>query len=495
MKRMKKGAQGKRKARERNENRVYRKNKAHEISVNEEVKMESKAYIEAYMERARKAQAEFETYTQKQVDALVMTIAKTVYDNAEYLAELAVKETGMGVVADKTVKNKVKASIIWNSLKGKKSVGIIERDTVTGITKVAKPMGVAAAITPCTNPIVTPMSNAMFALKGRNAIIITPHHKAIKCSTETVNLINKELAKLNAPEHLIQILDEQSRENTRTLISSADVVIATGGAGMVKAAYSSGRPALGVGAGNVQCIVDRDVDYAATVPKIIAGRIFDNGIICSGEQSVIIPEENYQEILDIFIKNGAYIAGGEKEREAFRNAIFVDGVMNKDVVGQPVETIAELAGVTLPEDTRVILVEALGPGEADLLSKEKMCPVLAVYKYSSFTEAVEIAKANLEIEGKGHSVAIHSNNTKNIEYAAEQLSVSRFVINQTCASSAGGSFYNGLAPTNTLGCGSWGHNSISENLDYKHLINISRIAYYMPGNHAPKDEELWLLSE
>jgi succinate-semialdehyde dehydrogenase len=313
----------------------------------------------------------------------------------------------------------------------------------------------------------------------------------VRCSSEAVFLINEELNKLGAPKDLIQILDQQSRENTRALISSADVVIATGGAGMVHAAYSSGRPAFGVGAGNVQCIIDRDADFPAAVPKIIAGRIFDNGIICSGEQSVIVPEDRYKEIMDEFAKNGAYMVSYAREKEAFRNAIFVDGAMNRHAVGQSVQTIAKLAGVDVPEDTRVILIEAEGCGKKDILSKEKMCPVLAVYRYRDFKEAVEIAEANLEVDGKGHSVAIHSNSTENIEYAAERLCVSRFVVNQSCASSAGGSFYNGLAPTNTLGCGSWGHNSISENLNYSHLVNISRIAYHMPDNHVPTEEELW----
>ena len=453
--------------------------------------MDSKLYIEQYLERARTAQTEFEAYSQEQVDAVVRVIGKTVYDNADYLAGIAVAETGMGNVADKTVKNKNKASMIWNSIRDKKSVGIIERDPASGIVKVAKPMGIVAAITPCTNPIVTPMSNAMFALKGRNAIIITPHHKAVRCSSEAVYLINNELDKLGAPKNLIQILDRQSRENTKSLISAADVVIATGGAGMVNAAYSSGRPALGVGAGNVQCLVDRDADFSAAVPKIIAGRIFDNGIICSGEQSVIVPADHYHEIMDEFVKNRAYVVFDTNEKEAFRNAMFVDGAMNRHAVGQSVQTIARLAGVSVPEDTRVIVIEADGCGEGDLLSREKMCPVLAVYRYRDFSEAVEIARANLEVEGKGHSVAIHSSSTDNIEYAAEQLCVSRFVINQSCASSAGGSFFNGLAPTNTLGCGSWGHNSISENLDYKHLINISRVAYYMPDHSVPTEEELW----
>jgi len=455
------------------------------------VEMDSKVYINGYIDRARKAQQEFEKFSQEQIDEIVMTVAKVVHDNAEYLAEIAVDETGMGVVADKIAKNKGKARIIWNSLKGKKSKGIIERDEATGITKIAKPIGVVAAITPCTNPIVTPMSNAMFALKGGNAIIITPHHKSVKCSAKTVELINAELDKLGAPKHLIQIIDQQSRENTQNLISSADIVIATGGMGMVKAAYSSGKPALGVGAGNVQCIIDEDADIEIAAPQIIAGRIFDNGIVCSGEQSIIMPENRYDEMLKAFEKNGAFLVTKPEEKEAMRNAMFAEGAMSRHAVGQSVQAIAKLAKLNIPEDTKVIIVEADGSGESDLLAKEKMCPVLAAFKYKTFEEGVEIARANLEEEGKGHSVAIHSNNKDHIEYAGTELCVSRFLINQTCATSAGGSFFNGLAPTNTLGCGSWGNNSISENLNYTHLINVSRIAYFMKDNHVPSDDELW----
>lgn len=461
------------------------------MAVDDLIKEESRIYVEAFIDRARKAQKEYEAYNQEQVDSIVKTIGKTIYQNAEYLAEIAVTETGMGMAADKTVKNKSKASMIWNNLRDKKSVGIIERNETTGIVKIAKPMGVVASITPVTNPIVTPMSNAMFALKGRNSIIITPHHKAVRSSTEAVNLINKELGKINAPENLIQILDIHSRENTRALISTADIVIATGGSSMVHAAYSSGRPALGVGAGNVQCIIDRNVDYKEAVPKIVKGRCFDNGIICSGEQSVIIPEDRYEEIMNEFKSNQAYIISDPKEKEALRNSMFADGVMNHQMIGQSVRTVAKLSGINVPEETKVILVEADGCGGKDLLSKEKMCPVLSVYRYADFKEAVDIAEANLDLEGKGHSVCIHSNKTENIEYAGERLCASRFVINQPCASSAGGSFYNGLTPTNTLGCGSWGHNSLSENLDYRHLINISQIAYFMPDNYVPAEEELW----
>jgi succinate-semialdehyde dehydrogenase len=453
----------------------------------------SKAYIDEYIARAKAAQAEFEKMSQEQTDAAVKIIAKIVHDNAEYLAEIAVEETGMGNYTDKVAKNKNKAKIIWNSLKGKSSKGVIERDEATGITKVAKPVGVVAAITPCTNPIVTPMSNAMFALKGGNAIVITPHHKALKCSTKTVELINAELKTQGYPDHLIQILDQQSRENTKNLISTADVVVATGGEGMVKAAYSSGRPALGVGAGNVQCIIDEGYDYKQAIPKIIAGRTFDYGIICSGEQTVITHESMYDEVLKEFEANGGYIVRGAEAVQSIREALFQDGNPSRHSIGQSPEAIAKLAGIQLPEGTKIIVVEAEGTGDVDLLGKEKMAPVISAYKYSKFEEGIEIARRNLEAQGKGHSVSMHSNNKEHIEKVGEELCVSRFVINQVCASSAGGSFYNGLAPTNTLGCGTWGHNSISENLDYKHLINISRIAYFMPENHVPTDDELWAL--
>ncbi|MHC1722010.1 MAG: aldehyde dehydrogenase family protein [Aminipila sp.] len=451
----------------------------------------SKAYIAEYILRARKAQTQFEKMDQEQVDNAVKTLAKVVIDNADVLAKMAIEETGMGNYADKVTKNKNKATIIWNSLKGKKSRGIIERDDTTGITKVAKPVGVVAAITPCTNPIVTPMSNAMFALKCGNAIIITPHHKAIKCSTKTVELINAELKKQGYPENLIQVLDQQSRENTRNLISMADIVVATGGEGMVNAAYSSGRPALGVGAGNVQCIIDEGYDFKRAVPKIIAGRIFDYGIICSGEQSVIAPEAIYEEVLKEFELNGGYIVRDKKEIQAVRDALFLNGVPNNQCIGQSPEVIARLAGIKMPKGTKIIVVEAEGTGEKDLLGKEKMAPVISAYKYIKFNEAIDIARKNLEAQGKGHSVAIHSDNKEHIEKIGEELCVSRFIVNQISASSAGGSFFNGLAPTNTLGCGTWGHNSISENLDFKHLMNVSRIAYHMPDNMVPSDEDLW----
>lgn len=454
--------------------------------------METKDIINQYMVNARVAQAEYEKMSQGKVDEAVKVIAKVIVDNAEMLAEFAVRETGMGNVPDKIAKHTNKPRLIYSHLKGKKSRGILERDEATGITTVAKPIGVIGAITPTTNPIVTSMSNSMFALKCGNAIILAPHPRAKGCSIKAVELMRAELKKIGCPEDLIQIMEEPTVEMTNALMKAVDVVIATGGMGMVKAVYSSGKPALGVGAGNVQTILDRDVDYNEVVPKIVAGRAFDNGILCTADQSVICPAEKYDEIMDIFTKNKAFVVRDPEMVEKFRVTLFTEeGEMSKHVTGQSAQKIATMAGVEIPEDIKIIVLEASGWGMKDLLAKEKMCPCMSAYKYDKFEDGVEIAKANLEREGKGHSVSIHSNDNKHIEYTAEELSVSRFVINQVCAIAGAGSYNNGLAPSNTLGCGSWGNNSISENLDFKHLMNVSRIAYFMKDAHIPTDEELW----
>lgn len=453
--------------------------------------MDAQTQIKQMVEKARMAQKAYEDFSQEQVDAIVKAMGKVVYDNAEMLARLAVDETAMGVYEDKVMKNRGKAKTIWNSLRGKKSVGIISRDELTGISEVAKPMGVVAAVSPTTNPIVTPMCNSMFALKGRNAIIIAPHPRAKGCSSLTVKMMNEAIAKLGAPQNLIQIIEEPSIDLTNALMEAADVVVATGGMAMVKSAYSSGKPAYGVGAGNVQVIVDRDVDFDDAAKKIIAGRTFDNGIICSGEQTVIAHEDDYAAVMEAFVANGAYIAKDDSEKEAIRKTLFVNGMMSKDVVGQSVATIANLAGITVPVGTRVILVEADGHGHADILCHEKMCPVMATFKYKTFEEAVEIAQANLDVEGRGHSASIHSHTQEHIEYAGDRLTISRLVVNQPSSTTAGGSFFNGFSPTTTLGCGSWGNNSISENLSYKHLINISRIGNVRKNVEVPNDEQIW----
>lgn len=459
--------------------------------VQEPILSENKQIQELIM-RARAAQAIFETFSQDQVDAIVKGIGKYVYDNAEPLARMAVDETGIGVYEDKILKNKGKARVIWNNLKDKKSRGIIGEDAETNMVFVAKPMGVVAAVTPVTNPVVTPMCNVMFAVKTGNATIFAPHPKAEKLT----DLLTREFMKIvkahGGPDDLIQNVKNGSIETTQELMKVADVVVATGGAAMVKSAYSSGKPSFGVGAGNVPVIVDTDVDLDDAATKIVTGASFDNGIICSHEQFVLVPEEKYRVALKSFESTGkVWFTEDEGMVQKFRDIVFPGGRLNKDVVGRSCREIGAMIGVDVPATARIILLPAKGAGADDVLAKEKLCPVVAILPYKTFHEAVAKAKSNLLVEGAGHSAAVHSNNEGHIREAGLELPVSRLVVNQASSFTAGGSLTNGFAPTTTLGCGSWGGNSISENLDYKHLMNVSRIGKVITGKKVPTDAEIW----
>jgi len=448
--------------------------------------------IQDLVAKARVAQAAYESFSQEQVDAIVRGIGKYVYDNAEMLARMAVDETGIGDYNDKVLKNKGKARVIWNNLKDKKSRGIIGEDPENNLVLVAKPMGVVASVTPVTNPIVTPMCNAMFALKTGNAVIFAPHPKAQRCTRHLTQEFMRIVKAHGGPDDLVQMVENGSVEKTQELMRAADVVVATGGAAMVKSAYSSGKPSYGVGAGNVPVIIDRDVDLKEAVEKIVAGASFDNGIICSHEQFVLAPEERYGDTLAAFTATGkVWYTDDEAQIQKLRDLVFPNGHLNKDVVGKPAPEIARMVGLDVPSSTRLILLPAKGAGTEDVLAKEKLCPVVAILPYKEFHEAIEKAKANLLVEGAGHSAALHSNNEEHIRAAGVALPVSRLVVNQPSSLTAGGSLTNGFAPTTTLGCGSWGGNSISENLDYKHLMNVSRIGKVITGKKVPTDEEIW----
>jgi succinate-semialdehyde dehydrogenase len=448
--------------------------------------------VQQLVARARVAQAKFESFSQEQVDAIVKGVGKYVYDNAEMLARMAVDETGIGVYEDKILKNKGKARIIWNSLKNKKSRGIIGEEPDTNLLFVAKPMGVVGAVTPITNPIVTPMCNAMFALKTGNAVIFAPHPKAEQCTELLTREFMKVVKAHGGPDHLVQTITNGSVEMTQELMKAVDVVVATGGAAMVKSAYSSGKPSFGVGAGNVPVIIDRDVNLKDAVDKIVAGASFDNGIICSHEQFVLTPQEQYRDVIKLFEATGkVWFTDDADKVQKLREVVFPGGRLNKDVVGRSPKDIGAMAGVSVPDSVRLILLPATGAGAEDVLAKEKLCPVIAILPYETFQEAVAKAKANLLVEGAGHSAALHSNNEGNIRCAGIELPVSRLVVNQACALTAGGSLTNGFAATTTLGCGSWGGNSISENLDYKHLMNVSRIGKTIQDKRVPTDAEIW----
>jgi succinate-semialdehyde dehydrogenase len=453
--------------------------------------MDNQAYIEGLIANARAAQKVLETYDQKKLDEICKVMARIVYDNAEPFAKMTVEETRMGVYEDKIKKNQGKPKIIWNGIKGKKATGILNYIEEEGLVEIAKPMGVVGAVTPCTNPIVTNMCNAMFAIKGANAVIVAPHPRAKKITQYQQELYYKAFDEMDVPKHIFQAIEQPSIDLTCELMKKVDVVVATGGMGMVKAAYSSGKPSFGVGAGNVQCIIDRDVNFNEAAQKAITGRIFDNGIICSGEQTIIAHKDDFDQVIAACMANGAYYTEDKEEVDKLRKAIFPEGSMNRDLVGQSVRKVAEFAGIEIPEDTKVIIVKPGAYGEADVFSDEKMCPVMTAYEYETWEEAVEIAKSNLLYEGAGHSTMVHSNNKEHIEYAGLKLPVSRLLVNMICSTMVGGSFLNSLNPTTTLGCGSWGNNSISENLFYTHLINVSRIAYEKPNAETPSDTEIW----
>lgn len=454
--------------------------------------MNAQNQIQDLVLNARTAQALFESFPQEQVDAIVRGLGKYVYDNAEVLARMACDETGIGVYEDKVLKNKGKARVIWNSLKGRKSRGIIGEEREKALTLIAKPMGVVGAVTPITNPIVTPMCNAMLAIKCGNAIIFAPHPKAHKCAEYLTARFMEVVKAHGGPDHLVQVVTHGSIETTQELMSAVDVVVATGGRAMVKAAYSSGKPSYGVGAGNVPVIIDRGVDLAEAARKIVAGASFDNGIICSHEQFVLVPREQYGDAVAAFQATGkVWYSDSRPVVEAFRQTVFPDGHLGRDVVGRSCAEVGRLAGVEVPASARIILLPAAGAGTDDLLAREKICPVVAILPYDSFEDGVAKARANLLVEGAGHSAALHSNNEVHIAYAGLELPVSRLVVNQPSSTTAGGALNNGFAPTTTLGCGSWGGNSISENLDFKHLMNVSRIGRIIPDKAIPTDAEIW----
>ena len=449
-------------------------------------------YLDDLMVKARAAQKEFAKLPQEDVDRAVKAIGKAIYDHGEELAHLAVDETRMGRYDSKEAKCKNKAKSTWWRMKDKPSRGIIERDEATGIVKIAKPIGVIGCVTATTNPVINPMHNSMCALKCGNAVIISPHPRAKRVGVRTVELMNEALDKLGMPKNLIQIIPEPTMALSQGLMRTVDVCICTGGAALVKVAYSSGKPAYGVGQGNVQALVDRDVDLNEAAKMIITGRTFDNGVLCTCEQNIICPRDKEEEMIAALKANGAYYVGTEEGAEKLRRSAFPDGHLNKDWPGVGVKGVAELAGLDdVPEDTKVIVTCTKGYGKDEFLAKEKLFPVLSLFLYDTWEECMEIARANLAVEGMGHSVVIHSNNQEHIEAVPGVIDVSRYAVNQVGGTGLGGAMDNGLNPTTTLGCGTWGNNIISENLWYTHLMNVSRISYKVPDMYVPTDEEIW----
>ena len=460
--------------------------------------MEAKEKIQELIARSRAAQAVIQNYSQEKTDTLVKICGKAIYDNAEILAEEAVTEGGLGNVPSKIAKMKNGMAVAYHFLKGKKSVGAISIDEELQIVNYAKPMGVVACITPSTNPTSTVGGNGMYALKCRNSMIFAPHPRTKKCTVHAVESVRKALKAAGEPEDLFIAIEEPTMDLTQELMRQADVVVATGGPGMVKAAYSSGKPSYGVGQGNVQVIIDEDCrnQYAKIAENVTNSRIRDNGVPCTCEQFITLPSGDLQTFFAELRNAGAYVIEEEEKIEALRNLLFQvttkgNVEFNVSNVGIEAEKLAERIGIDVPAGTKTLVARVNKIGKRELLCKEKLCPVQAVAGYETFEQGMEQILTNLYMEGAGHTAIIYSHDQEHIERAGNELPVSRVLVNAPGAMAGGSTLENGLTPALSLGCGSWGNNSISENLSYTHLMNITKVSYIIPNAPALTDEEMW----
>ncbi len=432
----------------------------------------------ARMDAMRQAQREFATFTQEQVDKIFFAAAVAANKQRIPLAKMAVEETGMGVVEDKVIKNHYAAEYIYNAYRTTKTCGVIEEDKAYGIKKVAEPIGLIAAVIPTTNPTSTAIFKTLLALKTRNAIIISPHPRAKGCTIAAARIVLEAAVAAGAPEGIISWIDVPSLELTNEVMKNADIILATGGPGMVKAAYSSGKPALGVGAGNTPVIIDDTADIKMAVSSIIHSKTFDNGMICASEQSVTVLEKVYDEVRKEFELRGCYFLK-PAEIEKVRKTIIINGALNAKIVGQSAYTIAKLAGVEVPETTKIIIGEVESVDISEEFAHEKLSPVLAMYKAKTFDEALQKAEQLVADGGYGHtsSLYINVNEAEKMAKHAAAMKTCRILVNTPSSHGGIGDLYNfKLLPSLTLGCGSWGGNSVSENVGVKHLLNIKTVA-------------------
>ena len=435
--------------------------------------------LEETLARVKEAQKKFATYTQEQVDKIFLAAAIAANQARIPLAKMAVEETGMGVVEDKVIKNNYAAEYIYNAYKNTKTCGVIEEDKAYGIKKIAEPIGVIAAVIPTTNPTSTAIFKCLIALKTRNAIIISPHPRAKLSTIAAAKLVLEAAVEAGAPEEIISWVDIPSLDMTNFLMKEADIILATGGPGMVKAAYSSGKPALGVGAGNTPAIIDETADIVLAVNSIIHSKTFDNGMICASEQSVIVHQNVYDAVKAEFADRGCYFLDPE-ETEKVRKTIIINGSLNAKIVGQPAAKIAALAGVTVPTGTKIIIGEVESVDISEEFAHEKLSPVLAMYKATDIHDAFDKAEHLIADGGYGHTSSIYLNEVTEqakLEEFTSRMKTCRILVNTPSSHGGIGDLYNfKLAPSLTIGCGSWGGNSVSENVGVKHLINIKTVA-------------------
>ena len=435
--------------------------------------------LEALISSVKEAQRIFSTYSQEQVDKIFTAAALAANKARIPLAKMAVKETGMGIVEDKVIKNHYAAEYIYNAYRDTKTCGVIEEDKAYGIKKIAEPIGVVAAVIPTTNPTSTAIFKTLISLKTRNGIIISPHPRAKESTIAAAKVVLEAAVAAGAPEGIIGWVDVPSLELTNTLMKEADIILATGGPGMVKAAYSSGKPALGVGAGNTPAIIDSTADVILAVNSIIHSKTFDNGMICASEQSVIVDSSVYKQVKEEFTKRGCHFLN-KTELDKVRKTIIINGSLNAKIVGQSAYNIGKLSGIEVPENTKILIGEVTSVDLSEEFAHEKLSPVLAMYKAKDFDDAISKAERLIADGGFGHTSSIYINSaTENDKLAKfeEAMKTCRILINTPSSQGGIGDLYNfKLAPSLTLGCGSWGGNSVSENVGVKHLINIKTVA-------------------
>ena len=435
--------------------------------------------LEEKLAALRTAQAKFATYTQEQVDCIFRAAALAANQARIPLAKMAVAETGMGVVEDKVIKNNYAAEYIYNAYKDTKTCGVVEEDKAFGTKRIAEPIGVIAAVIPTTNPTSTAIFKTLISLKTRNAVLISPHPRAKKSTIAAAKIVLDAAVAAGAPKDIIGWIDVPSLELTNTLMQEADLILATGGPGMVRAAYSSGKPALGVGAGNTPAVIDKTADILLAVNSIVHSKTFDNGMICASEQSVIVDDSIYDQVKAEFIKTGCYVLTPE-ETEKVRKTILINGALNSKIVGQPAAKIAELAGVTVDPRTKVLIGEVESIDLEEEFAHEKLSPVLAMYHATDFADALNKADQLVQDGGYGHTASLYIDTVherERLDQFAARMKACRIVVNTPSSHGGIGDLYNfNLAPSLTLGCGSWGGNSVSENVGVKHLLNIKTVA-------------------
>ncbi len=434
--------------------------------------------LKEMLEKARAAQKIVEFWPQEKVDEMVAAAAWEVYkqENAEACARMAVEETGMGIYEHKLIKHQKKTLGTLRDLDGVKTVGIIEENKAKGLIKIAKPVGVIGALTPVTNPTSTPPGNGLPILKTRNAVIFAPHPRSKGCTGLAVEYMRKGLEKVGAPADLLQCITEPSVELTQELMKVVDLIVATGGAGMVKAAYSAGTPAYGVGAGNAIMVVDTTADLDDAAHKIFLGKTFDNATSCSSENSVVIQSEVFDTMINNLKKEGGYLCSSQ-EKEQLRKVMWPDGShLNKDIVAQSPLKIADLAGLNVPENTTFLMVMGEKIGPEDMFGCEKLSPVLTVWKVNEFDEAIDHVERLTAFCGYGHSCGIHTTSDENMIKLATRVKVSRIMVRQPQSYGNSGNYDNGMPFSMTLGCGTWGGNIVSENIGWKHFLNTTWVS-------------------